>query len=591
MIKRLGPFIVCLIFLLFSGLSFSQPVVSNLGWMVGQNGTIIRWNGNTWNIIPSSASVNLYGVHFYRTYYGIAVGDSGKIIRWDGNKWENVSSPTSNNLYDAYLFSASDGWAVGASGTILEWNGASWDNSHSDAAFGNLRSVDFVNSNTGWAVGDGGSIVRSNGTSWSSFSSPTSNDLYSVDMISSSFGVIVGQAGKILHWNGSSWNEVTSPVTDNLRSVYMISGNDGWAVGDSGTIINWNGKGWSEYTHSLTTNTLRTVSFNDSVSYDGWIGSDGGVILRYDGQNWSKLASSPTSNNLLASFIMTDDIDPHVDNRYEADTDMCASCHRAHTSTGTHLTIPVSPIEQCFTCHDGTISFYDAQIDYNSTYHHSLQGIDDGSTKNCSSCHESHRQNIWTEEYLVDPLDAKNIWEVVDTTSPSYNNASSPSGLYIWCERCHTDSSITGNYFEETMSATYKPYTVQVIWQTSRSATSTPPGVDESGTTSGFWQYFRANIYNDTGATGDKHGRASGISGTVNYYNGYSNSYPALPCTDCHNKHGSDQPWMIDTAFDLSTLSGQQNYCTSICHDLGSHPAPNPPTAKCTDCHRHGLRF
>ncbi len=589
--KRLFLVITCLLFLFFSGFSRSQPVKSTLGWMVGQNGTIIRWNGSTWNSISSKTSTHLNGVFFYRSYYGFAVGNSGTIQRWNGEEWENVTSPTSDSLTDVHLFSSSDGWAVGLNGTIMEWNGSTWDDGYSDVSFGNLRSIDFTTTQDGWAVGDTGKIIRWDGSSWSNFPNSIIENLYSVDLVNSNFGVCVGANDSIYHWNGSNWNKVSSPTSGiDLRSVYMISSSEGWAVGESGKIIRWNGSSWSEYSHSLTTNQLNTVGFNNRVGHDGWIGGNGGVILRYDGEDWSKLSSTPTSEDLNSSFIITEAIDPHSQDRYEADTSDCARCHRSHTGAGKHLVLQPYTYEQCFTCHDGTTSFYDSQTEFNKTYSHTIQGLNDDSTKNCASCHESHRQDIWTEEYLINPLDAKDIWQIVETTSPNYDDTTSPSGIYIWCEQCHTDSSITGDYFEETMSATYKPYTVQVVWQTPRSSTATPPGVDESGTTTGFWQYFRANTYNDSSA-GDMHGRAAGSSGTVTYYQGYSNNFPALACTDCHAKHGSDQPWMIDTAFDLSTVSGQSNFCTSNCHNIGSHSDPNAPNYKCTGCHRHGLRF
>jgi len=57
---------------------------------------------------------------------GWIVGDNGTILRWDGANWNAVASPTTNDLFDVHCVNASACRAVGENGTIIHWNGANW---------------------------------------------------------------------------------------------------------------------------------------------------------------------------------------------------------------------------------------------------------------------------------------------------------------------------------------------------------------------------------------------------------------------------------------------------------------------------------
>lgn len=43
---------------------------------------------------------------------GWAVGKLGTIIHWDGRSWNNVTSPTTWDLKSVYMTNAAEGWAV-----------------------------------------------------------------------------------------------------------------------------------------------------------------------------------------------------------------------------------------------------------------------------------------------------------------------------------------------------------------------------------------------------------------------------------------------------------------------------------------------
>lgn len=336
------------------------------------------------------------------------------------------------------------------------------------------------------------------------------------------------------------------------------------------------------------------------------------TIYRY------RVISRDAAGNVAVSewnIFLAGDPDPHQGGNYAGDTELCAECHRTHSSVGSRLSVYFNQKDQCFTCHDvagsGSINF--TQAEFERPYRHSLYGYDTTSYKQCANCHESHVIPTIASNLLVNPTDTTELWTIVtNTASPFYDSETSSSAMYYWCERCHQDSAVTGTLIYPRRSVTgYVPYAVTVVWQTLKST------VDDSGTTTGTWQYFTANTtgtrygYNDVSATGNSaHGRAvsspnaaSKLLGT--WRGGYTATYPALSCLDCHETHGSIQPWLIvpsitaggftTGSYDMTLRTGQKSFCNS-CHDpslvYATDVYPDCSTAqKCTDCHKHSWQF
>jgi photosystem II stability/assembly factor-like uncharacterized protein len=117
---------------------------------------------------------NLFSIHMVNTVNGWAVGENGTVIHWDGTQWTEVASSTMYVFYSVFMTSADDGWTVGGWGTLiphdativaLHWNGTQW------TSFGGpkwiaLNSVYMVSSDDGWAVGPLGTILRWTGVQW-----------------------------------------------------------------------------------------------------------------------------------------------------------------------------------------------------------------------------------------------------------------------------------------------------------------------------------------------------------------------------------------------------------------------------------------
>jgi cysteine-rich repeat protein len=91
-----------------------------------------------------------------------AVGDDGTLLHYDGQSWQPMESPTGEELYGAWGSGHADVFAVGDDGTLLHYNGDSWARMGSGtantlvAAWGPSAQETFV-------VENNGNIYRRNG--------------------------------------------------------------------------------------------------------------------------------------------------------------------------------------------------------------------------------------------------------------------------------------------------------------------------------------------------------------------------------------------------------------------------------------------
>jgi len=134
---------------------------------------------------------------------GWAVGSNGTIITTSngGVSWTSNSSGISNYLFSVYFVDSSIGWISGSNGILLKTTdgGSTWTAKTSGTNTW-LRSLYFKDSNTGWVVGNDGIILMTEdgGDTWSARKSFTSNTLSSVIFADDTTGWVVGEAGTVL---------------------------------------------------------------------------------------------------------------------------------------------------------------------------------------------------------------------------------------------------------------------------------------------------------------------------------------------------------------------------------------------------------
>src|ERR1700674_718731 len=173
-------------------------------------------SGDTWvwqNPLPQGNTLS--GVSCPSKTFCKAVGDNGTIISWDGTHWSMDNSGTTDIFTGVSCVSSTFCKAVTLATTgkaIVTWNGTTW----STDASGGTQSLDGVSCTSTTfckAVGALGSVLSWNGSTWSTENVSPLNILHAVSCLSSSLRKAVGENGAIDSWNGTSWGLDSSPTT------------------------------------------------------------------------------------------------------------------------------------------------------------------------------------------------------------------------------------------------------------------------------------------------------------------------------------------------------------------------------------------
>jgi photosystem II stability/assembly factor-like uncharacterized protein len=237
------------------------------GWIVGEGGLIMHWNGNDWQATNPAAgsrwpySYDLYSVAFNKSDDGWAAGCTGSeggeyflVYHWDGTAWSEVSLSDERNLWscvhDIAAFSPTDVWVVG----------------------------------TGWREGkEQGLTVHWDGERWDVVSELSSYNIYSLSTLSSvNIWAITGD-GVVLNWNGSEWKEKIR--LDQANLLFAQDPDDLFAVGKK--IWYWNGEDWTDI--SLSSNfpadaeikSLLAPYAAESGYFDLWMLDASGIIYTF----------------------------------------------------------------------------------------------------------------------------------------------------------------------------------------------------------------------------------------------------------------------------------------------------------------------
>ena len=302
---------------------------ANNVFAVGDEGTIVQYDGIAWSTMPSGLQVPLREVWGSSGTSIFAVGDQGAIVHYDGTSWSIMASGVTDSLRDIWGSSASDVFAVGSTGAILHYNGANWTampgstgeqlagvwgNSPSDVyAVGRSGAVlhydgarwspipadlsavvgsitDIWSSSEGtFAVTDdygNGPVLRYTGTGWIAIGT-IGFPAYGIWVSSTTEIFVVEAFGAITFYDGSDWIGVGTGLSS-LNGVWGTSSSNVYAVGYGGMILHYDGASWTNIS-SVTNKGLRDIwgcSGGDVFA----VGEDA-TILRYDGASWAAMPS------------------------------------------------------------------------------------------------------------------------------------------------------------------------------------------------------------------------------------------------------------------------------------------------------------
>lgn len=285
-------------------------VSANDGWAVGENGTVLHYDGKNWVKFstPIPEVTTLVSIAMSSAQNGwILSGDS--LYRWNGAQWSSAQAPAppwpffmkdiaTPNETSAWVASGIIVCSSGppcdpenALGTISHWDGSSWSYTSISNVF--FSSIAMNSDSDGWAVGFEldqatrhlrSKIMHWNGYSWTAVDHPISE--YpggSVHFILEEIAALnseaawaaVSEENRFLHWNGTVWTAVYSPVSGR-PAIAVVSASNAWSVGGAGSIAHWNGSGWASVP-SPVSSTLTSVAMTSP--FEGWAVGEGGVIL------------------------------------------------------------------------------------------------------------------------------------------------------------------------------------------------------------------------------------------------------------------------------------------------------------------------
>ncbi len=286
------------------------------GWIVGNNGTILRWDGAAWNTVASGTTRTLNGVYCVSASDCWAVGNNSTILHWDGSGWtvlttgnvalQGVScAPNNPNFCVAAGTGSFFGFPIGV---VASWDGSNWAVA-STAFFRDYRDVSCPGT-TCYLVTTGGRIDRYNGATTVNDNSGTNVAMNGIDCTSATdcwaVGNRTGTNWNLDFRNNSGWTPLTVGVNNqanqNLNAVSCANGSDCWAVGNRYVLGHWNGTAWSQRTLGNGAqrdhlNAVHCLSVNDC-----WAAGDyrnGGNIIHYDGSTWSYVGAAVAANTDL----------------------------------------------------------------------------------------------------------------------------------------------------------------------------------------------------------------------------------------------------------------------------------------------------
>lgn len=177
------------------------------------------------------------------------VGNEGTLLHYDGTEWSVMTSPTDQDLWGVWGAAPNDLWAVGGTArsstgtpTLLHYDGAAWSTVTPPALTpSNVKAFFKVwgsSASDVYVVGDVGVVIHYDGTSWEELLVGAEDDLVAVWGTGPDDVVAVGgrSNGIVSHWNGTEWRSEFLTPLPGLNGVWMREPGVAHIVGLRGTI-------------------------------------------------------------------------------------------------------------------------------------------------------------------------------------------------------------------------------------------------------------------------------------------------------------------------------------------------------------------
>ncbi|MEN8192674.1 MAG: FG-GAP-like repeat-containing protein [Bacteroidota bacterium] len=165
------------------------------GIAVGEGGGYLFKDGE-WKPLKLPISVDYRSVKIVGEESIFICGDNGTILKGDGNQWKKIKTDINETLRNMDFISENEGWIVG-DGIIMHYINDEIDYEIAEST-NDLWAVDMITSELGYAVGEKGTILKYNGEIWELEEINSEVDLHDIEILGPNTGYIVGARGAIL---------------------------------------------------------------------------------------------------------------------------------------------------------------------------------------------------------------------------------------------------------------------------------------------------------------------------------------------------------------------------------------------------------
>ena len=277
----------------------SAPLAVNKTPLIGQ-----------WQLVPTVTGELLRDVYMVTASDGWAVGDNGTVLHYNGASWQPVNISSTFTLIDVFMLNATEGYIAAWTdygSAIYHYDGVSWTLAYNSSL--SLSRIGESSPNNVWAVGLNTSL-HYDGNQWNVVPIPVERQVFAVNVLGDNDVWAFGQYepvsghGLILHYTDGAWHQIQSPAPQTIFDGFFTSPSDGWAVGTAVTttyVFRYDGIEWRRaYTNNLGLFRLYMFSPND-----GWgVGGSEGVssIAYFNGTDFAAVPC-PTNNFLSAIWM------------------------------------------------------------------------------------------------------------------------------------------------------------------------------------------------------------------------------------------------------------------------------------------------
>jgi photosystem II stability/assembly factor-like uncharacterized protein len=226
-----------------NNIALNSIAIFNNSWYISlDNGAYLKSSnkGNTWTQFSFNNSESLNDIYFVSNNFALAAGNNGKLLKFNGNVWQNQNTGTNNNL-SKVANKNNTTIIVGDNASILKQQNNLWATIISPVNV-NFNSICLLDSSIGYIVGDSGFILKTidAGLTWNVVLSGA--DVNFTDVIVSNDSVWAVANDGITYTsmnNGNTWNRFNVGVSDDLKSITYIN-QKGFIVGNNGLLRTFN---------------------------------------------------------------------------------------------------------------------------------------------------------------------------------------------------------------------------------------------------------------------------------------------------------------------------------------------------------------